>query len=86
MLSTCAGVPHFADWCHERVPAYDEILVIFFTTTLLVLAAPFTFGLVMLWLIQLLNFCSGMTTMERMGAASHRNRTFSFVERIVEIM
>ena len=76
--------PHFADWCHAGIGSYDDILVIFFATLLLFLAAPFTLGLFTLWIIQLRNFCSGMTTMERIGSPSHRNRSFSFVERILE--
>lgn len=83
MANTCtdpSNSQHFADWCHSGIPIYDDILVIFFATLLLFLAAPFTLGLITLWIIQLRNFCAGMTTMERIGSESHRNRTFSFVE------
>lgn len=86
LVSTCInGDSHFFDWCHAGISEFNDVLVIFFVTILLVLAAPFTFGLIMLWLVQLRNFCLGMTTMERMGSEAHRNRVFSFVEQIVEV-
>ena len=88
MHNTCLDpniTPHFADWCHSGISAYSDILVVFFVTLLLALAAPFTMGLLTLWIVQLRNFCAGMTTMERMGSASHRNRSFSFVETIMEV-
>jgi len=42
---------HFADWCHSGIQAYADVLVIFFATLLLFISAPFTFGLLALWLI-----------------------------------
>jgi len=62
----------------------SNALVLFLMTFLLLLALPFTFGLVSLLLIQVFNFATGMTTMERLGSASHRLRRFAFVDQIEE--
>ena len=63
LSNTCQDpeTSHFADWCHRGLLpggfflsedyAGSDILVVFFVTLLLFLAAPFTFGLFMLWLI-----------------------------------
>ena len=55
-------------------------LLLFFNIFLFIQATPFLNGLVLLWYIQLCNFISGMTTMERMGAASNRDRRYEFVD------
>ena len=55
-------------------------LVAFVMSLLFCLGLPFYFGLLSLLLVQLTNFCSGMTTMERLGNANYRARRFTFVE------
>ena len=59
-------------------------MVFFFMTLLLLMACLFTFGLLSLLTMQVKNFFTGMTTMERLGAPSHRNRKFTFVDEIEE--
>jgi len=60
----------------------SHVVVIFAMTMLLLLAAPFTFGLVTLWLVQMRNFCAGMTTLERYGSVQQRHRNYSYVQQI----
>ena len=96
LTSTCfTEQQHFADLC---TPAFTEggyfanseteanhFIVFTGMTFLFLLASPFLFGLVTLWLIQMKNFCTGMTTLERLGSAQHRTRNFAFVEHIREV-
>ena len=59
----------------------SNVLVFFFMILVLCLAMPFTVGLLTLWVVQMRNFCTGMTTMERLGGHG-RQRSFSYVEEI----
>ena len=97
LLNTCLSpeTTHWADWCTNgmlpggffftSIHQESNVLVVFFMALILLLAAPFTFGLVTLWLVQMRNFCTGMTTMERMGSLNNR-RNYSYVEQVRETM
>ena len=98
LISTCQSSDniHFADWCTSSLTdsengffagnkfSHSNFLVFFFMTLLLLMACLFTFGLLSLLVMQVKNFFTGMTTMERLGAPSHRNRKFTFVDEIEE--
>ena len=98
LISTCQNSDniHFADWCTAPLTnsedgffagsqySHSNLLVFFFMTLLLMMACLFTFGLLSLLTMQIKNFISGMTTMERLGAPSHRNRKFTFVDEVEE--
>ena len=84
-------VAHWTDVCIGAMEgggffttAAGEALVVFLVTFLLLLDTPFVYGLGVLWITQVINFCSGMTSMERLGSSSHRNRHFNYVEQIRE--
>ena len=98
LISTCQSPDnsHFSDWCTDSLTnsehgffagsqnSHSNLLVFFFMTLLLLMACLFTFGLLSLLLMQVKNFFTGMTTMERLGAPGHRNRKFTFVDEIEE--
>lgn len=96
MLNTCLDPEKqsWLDWCSSWMledgffmsDAHQEsgVLIFFFMTLLFVLALIFTFGLTSLFIVQAKNFCSGMTTMERIGQQSYRNRRLNYVENIEE--
>ena len=87
------GHGHWADWCTDSMREQNgffnaighhesNILVLFLMTLIFLLSSVFSYGLFMLMVVQLRNFCVGMTTMERLGSAQVRNRRFSFAESL----
>ena len=81
LRNTCSDptLTHFSDWCTAALTEPDDFfaspahpasngLVLFFMLLVLMCAVPFVFGIIMLFIVQLLNFCSGMTTLERIGS------------------
>ena len=84
-LDICLGYMHEpAGFFGDNDVTASNIFVAFFMSLLFCLALPFIFGLLSLCLVQLVNFCSGLTTMERLGSLNHRTRRFTFVEQIEE--
>ena len=80
---------HFSDWCTHITSAdgyfgsaqtHSNFIVILCMAGILLVGVTFTFGLLQLLVIQLRNFCTGMTTMERMGSAGNRSRRQIFAE------
>ena len=96
LLNTCRDPEqaHFADWCSmSMTTGYFSMnavsgadgLVVFIMTFLLFLSLLFSFGLLILLKTQTLNLLTGMTTIERLGAASHRaTRRLSIMNSVDE--